>query len=139
MAKEKTVKREYRSFILVVFIIFVFAAVVVRFVQVQILDHSYYSRIAEKQYERREILPAERGAILDRNGNTLAINQYEYQFGIYKPEVSNKKALADVFAIATGKKSSVFLKRLGKKSNYVQYVFRKMDRPTILNLHLLNL
>jgi len=121
MVKEKTVKKEYRSFILVVFIIFIFAAVVVRFVQVQILDHSYYSRIAEKQYERREILPAERGAILDRNGNTLAINQFEYQFGIYKPEVRNKKALANVFAIATGKKSGIFLKRLGKKSTYVQF------------------
>ncbi len=46
--------------------------VVVRLVQVQIIDHDYYAAQAEEEHLHRTVVRAPRGAILDRNGFPLA-------------------------------------------------------------------
>ncbi len=48
--------------------------VVFRLFQLQVLAHDKYEKLGESQQERLETLDAPRGAILDRNGNYLAIS-----------------------------------------------------------------
>ncbi|HYO80375.1 MAG TPA: hypothetical protein VES20_03170, partial [Bryobacteraceae bacterium] len=56
-------------------IIFVWAVVIVlRLIQLQVVDHSHYQRLAENQQQRTLELPARRGTITDRNGMPLAIS-----------------------------------------------------------------
>ena len=54
--------------------ILLFILVVLRLIQIQIVDSAYYKDLAEKQYKSRISLPASRGLILDRNGNIFASN-----------------------------------------------------------------
>ena len=45
-----------------------------RLAQLQVIQHSKYRQAARAQQEKREAIPAERGAIVDCNGNVLAMN-----------------------------------------------------------------
>ena len=49
-------------------------AIALRLVQLQIFGHDKYARMAEAQQEKLDEIEAPRGAILDRNGNYLAIS-----------------------------------------------------------------
>jgi cell division protein FtsI (penicillin-binding protein 3) len=49
-------------------------AIALRLVQLQIFSHDKYARMAEAQQEKLDEIEAPRGAILDRNGNYLAIS-----------------------------------------------------------------
>ena len=49
-------------------------AIALRLVQLQIFSHDKYARMAETQQEQLDPIEAPRGAILDRNGNYLAIS-----------------------------------------------------------------
>lgn len=49
-------------------------ALALRLVQLQIFSHDKYARMAEAQQEKLDAIEAPRGAILDRNGNYLAIS-----------------------------------------------------------------
>jgi cell division protein FtsI (penicillin-binding protein 3) len=49
-------------------------AIALRLVQLQIFSHDKYARMAEAQQEKVDEIEAPRGAILDRNGNYLAIS-----------------------------------------------------------------
>ena len=54
---------------------FVWAALIVaRLVQLQVVQHSEYARLAQQQQEREEEIKAPRGAILDRYGQRLAMS-----------------------------------------------------------------
>ncbi len=60
--------------ILVVLLVLAFAGVVARLVQVQVLDHATYAAFGASQRFQDITLPADRGAIFDRNGNDLAVS-----------------------------------------------------------------
>jgi len=49
-----------------------FAAVLVRLAYLQLVQHGELSAMAERQYSRTVVLPAQRGPILDRHGTVLA-------------------------------------------------------------------
>ena len=67
--------------------------VLFRLFQLQILAHDRYSKFAAGQQERLEPLDAPRGAILDRNGNYLAISSPS-RFVVVDPERIPDKATA---------------------------------------------
>src|SRR3990172_3519621 len=46
--------------------------IIMRLVQVQIIDHDYYAAQADEEHLHRTVVRAPRGAILDRNGFPLA-------------------------------------------------------------------
>ena len=50
------------------------AVIIGRFVQLQVLQHGYWSNRAKASQERTIELPPQRGAILDRNGDILAMD-----------------------------------------------------------------
>ncbi len=68
----RTNRLTWRLSFLILTLLLAGGAVVVRLIQVQILDHGYYARQAEDEHLHRTVVRAPRGAILDRNGYPLA-------------------------------------------------------------------
>lgn len=65
------------------FILFLFGFLLIaRSVQIQIVNHAYYSRLAEIQYNDEKVLPARRGLIYDRNAVDLALNKPGFDIGV---------------------------------------------------------
>lgn len=111
-----------RILIVVFSVVLLFILSAARFVFVQVIGHEKYAALAEKQYERKKILRAERGEIYDRNGAALVLNQYRYSFDVYKPEVEGGNYnLCNIFARATEKSPDYFQRKLKNKSQYIQF------------------
>jgi cell division protein FtsI (penicillin-binding protein 3) len=60
--------------LLVLVFLALFMAVVGRLTQLQVVDQSHLDALAESQVTRETTLPADRGSIVDRNGNELALS-----------------------------------------------------------------
>src|SRR5919199_4795372 len=68
--------------------------VVLRLLDLQVFSHAHYVKLAESQQDRLEQVEAPRGAILDRNGNYLAISSAS-QFVVVNPKrIPNKEIAA---------------------------------------------
>ena len=68
----RTHRLTWRLLLLMLVLLVGVVGIVVRLVQVQIVDQDYYARQAEDQHLHRTVVRAPRGAILDRNGYPLA-------------------------------------------------------------------
>ena len=68
----RTHRLTWRLVLLILALVLGAAGVVLRLVQVQIVDHDYYASQAEDEHLHRSVVRAPRGAILDRNGFPLA-------------------------------------------------------------------
>lgn len=69
------------------------ALVVLRLFDLQVLAHDKYERLGQTQQERLQAIDAPRGAILDRNGNYLAISSPS-KFVVVNPSRIPDKAMA---------------------------------------------
>jgi cell division protein FtsI (penicillin-binding protein 3) len=68
--------------------------IVLRLLDLQIFSHAHYTKLAESQQDRLQPVEARRGAILDRNGNYLAISS-DSQFVVVSPKrIPNKEIAA---------------------------------------------
>ena len=64
-------------------------AIVARAAQLQLVQGGQWAEQAERQRTERTVLPARRGALLDRTGIPLALSQEFYHVGIAPNELSN--------------------------------------------------
>ena len=67
--------------------------VVMRLLQLQVFGHDHYVRLGDSQQEKLETIDAPRGAILDRDGNFLAISSAS-QLAVVNPRRIPNKSLA---------------------------------------------
>jgi cell division protein FtsI (penicillin-binding protein 3) len=65
-------------------------AILVRAGQLQLLQGNRWADQAERQRTERKVLPARRGALFDRNGVPLAVDQEFYHVGIAPNELANR-------------------------------------------------
>ena len=73
--KHRTVKRiTNRVMMVVIFFLFLSGCLIVRAVQLQVLDKDFLNQQADTRHLRTEIISAHRGSILDRKGDPLAIS-----------------------------------------------------------------
>ena len=68
----RTHRLSWRLLLLILALLVSTGGIVARLVQVQIIDHDYYTARAEEEHLRQTVIRAPRGAILDRNGYPLA-------------------------------------------------------------------
>jgi cell division protein FtsI (penicillin-binding protein 3) len=97
-----------------------FSVIGLRLVQVQIIDSQRYRAIAQKQYQAKVILPADRGVIYDRHGNVLASNSALVSFAA-DPQlaVDDAQAIAAKFSQLFGKPRSYYNEKLHTDSRFV--------------------
>jgi len=92
---------------------------VLKLFTIQITKHEYYTRIAETQQYKPQLVKAERGLIKDTNGEVLSYTLSNVSFFVDKRMVDKKKIkkIAVEFATVMGKESNFYVNMInsGKK------------------------
>src|SRR5437773_9783423 len=81
----------------------IFAALIAqRLYWYQITDHTTFAALATENHEQRRPIAAKRGAVLDANGNPLALSvMYDAVF-VYRPQVTNTERVVNLLADTLG-------------------------------------
>ncbi len=112
------------GFVLITMVLSVFAA---RLVQLQGLDPGSYAQMAAAEGQVTVVLPAARGAILDRNGEPLA-DSVDGLMVVADPQLTREKApeLAKLLANRLGVDYVATLDRLRTPDSRFQYIARQV-------------
>jgi cell division protein FtsI (penicillin-binding protein 3) len=104
----------------------IFAVVVLRLAQIQVLQSHLYRDIARKQYEVPVPQPATRGNIYDRNGKLLVSNTQYVSFGA-DPKIvgEHAEAVSDRFARVFGKPRGFYLDKLSSQNRRFVWLERR--------------
>ena len=96
-------------------------ALLVRAVQVQIVDGEQWAREAERTRTERRVLPARRGALYDRNGVPLAVTQEFYHVGIAPNELDDRSSAFRILVRSLGVRAAALERefRTGKRWIYL--------------------
>ena len=116
--------------IIIVAVVLLFAAgtITARAWEIQVMKHDEYSRRAEGQQRHSAQLPASRGAILDRNGNELAISVLVPSIYANCEEVTDPHKTADVLAPILDMPKDKLVATLSKKRKFIWLKRRVSDR-----------
>ena len=92
---------------------------------IQILKAGENREKLTKQAHRKELIPAERGNIFDRNGDALSRNVAHYTISINPSKVNNKIALAKDLQKITGRPAEYYIKKLNSDKSF-EYLERNI-------------
>ncbi|KAF0152694.1 MAG: Cell division protein FtsI [Ignavibacteria bacterium] len=110
-----------RALIITGILFSVLIILVIKLFTIQITKHEYYTRIAETQQYKPQIVKAERGLIKDVNGEVLSYTLSNVSFFVDRRMVDNKKidAIAKVFAKEMGKAKSYYFNKIKSGSKII--------------------
>ncbi len=94
-------------------------AVVSRAVYIQVIRDARIEKLAKHQFKSKFLVRPRRGAILDRNGEALAINAEIQSLAANPSKIKNAKTLARLLSKATGIPYSRLSSRLQGKREFV--------------------
>ncbi len=109
---------------------------------VQILKAGENRKKLTAQAHRKEIIPAERGNIFDRNGDALTRNLAHYTISVNPSKIDNKVALAGDLQRITGRSAEYYTKKLNSNKNFeflernLKYDIRKINLQSAYNLNI---
>lgn len=118
MGKTTNISR-IRLFFLASFIVLFWLLLEINLFRVQIVMHKRFEGVAQRQYEKKIVLPARRGAICDANGNKLATSLIQYDIAADPKMVADKKRVAQFCARSLGRSTNFYLSRLKRNSHFV--------------------
>jgi cell division protein FtsI (penicillin-binding protein 3) len=124
---------------LLVVIAVCFAVIGVRLIDVQARDRGHYARLGLSQRARTVVVPAQRGSVLDRNGNELAISVPATTIWADPRVIADPPAYAAKLAPIVGVDEATLQARLSDHRQDFAYIARKVDGPVasaVRNLHL---
>ena len=78
-----------------------FGLIVTKLIAVQVLEHDKYAEIGKRIIKDRQVIPAQRGAIFDRNGEILAVDLVHYSLAVFPNKVVNKTSSAKKISAIT--------------------------------------
>ena len=119
-----------RVMVLSVFIIFSWAGLCARLFQVQVLNGEHYQRAVLRQSQKKQVIPANRGNIYDRDNRPLTRNIIHYTFSVNPSKVKNKNELAVELSKRTGQPKEKYLEKLSSKSKF-EYLERNLQRDEL--------
>jgi len=97
-----------------------FAVILGRLFQLQVIDSSRYQEIAKRQYEMQTELPASRGIVYDRNGNILISNSQNVSYAADPLIIGNKvDQVARRFSAVFGRPASYYAQRIRNGRRFV--------------------
>jgi cell division protein FtsI/penicillin-binding protein 2 len=124
-------KSKKRAVVLVTIILFCFAAIFLRLVNLMILDHDQLSERAAQQYMKEKVLTPQRGVIWDRRMKELATNIETDSLYAVPSRINNTRALsseiAPIIKVSTGEIDGMLSK---KKKKSFAWLARRMDLDT---------
>ncbi len=108
-------------------IVILFFVVGGRLAQIQIVESQKYRKIAQRQYQSKIILPAERGLLYDCNGGVIASNSILISFAA-DPQIAaeDARAIANKFSKYFGKPKNYYLEKLQSDLRFV-WLERQVD------------
>ncbi len=115
-----------RATILSVVITFGFLAVVLRLVDIMLVNHQWFLAKARAQQIKKEDVPVKRGLILDRRGRELAINLETESVFCDPSEVTSPETAAQTLSDATHERFDTILTKLSAGGRFM-WVERKVD------------
>ena len=119
-----------RVIVLATFIILSWAGLCIRLFQVQVLNGEHYQQTVIKQSQKKQIIPANRGNIYDRNSRPLTRNIIHYTFSVNPSKVKDKNSLALELSKRTGNPKEKYLKKMDSKSKF-EYLERNLQRDNL--------
>lgn len=108
-----------RLYILVILLSLFWIILEANLFRLQIINNDLFSAAAKRQYEKKIVLPARRGAICDRKGNKLATNVIHYDLAADPKMIENKRLVAKKCAEAFSKSEKYYLNKLNQKTHFV--------------------
>lgn len=102
---------------------------------IQIVKHDYYAEIAEKQQNKSQKLKAERGSIIDRNGELLAITKNDISLYVDKRMLNKNEtdSLTSFIASVFNKPRKYYQNLIDKGRNNV-LLEKKVSRERLLKI-----
>ncbi|MEO8664867.1 MAG: penicillin-binding transpeptidase domain-containing protein [Ignavibacteria bacterium] len=135
--KQLIQRRKINFFFLALFCIFI--VVLVKLVNIQIIESEKYKIAARKQYENKIILSPYRGSIYDRNMNVLVSNSFEYSFAADPNMVEKPEHVAEIFSGVFGKSKEEYLAKLSTANTSFIYLERRVDASKVNGLDTLGM
>lgn len=95
--------------------------IVIRLVNIQVIDKTKYAQLAEQQQTSIEKIKAEFGLIYDRNNDLLVYNRNDVTFylDLNITSQSEKDSIAKIFSKATGKSKNFYLSLMNKSKGTI--------------------
>jgi penicillin-binding protein 2 len=101
-----------RGRVVVATTVLAFALLWTRLIYLQVIDHGYYSRVADENRIQLAVDMARRGAIRDRNGEILAQNEPSYSVYLLRPKAVPLQSVAQSLARVLDLDSSAIMQKL---------------------------
>ena len=135
--KQLVQRRKINVFYLVLFSVFIL--ILLKLVNVQIIESEKYKIAARKQYENKVTLAPYRGLIYDRNMNVLVSNSFEYSFAADPNMVEKPEQVAEIFSETFGKSKEEYISKLTSQNTSFIYLERIVDISKTKGLDTLNM
>lgn len=121
-------ERNRRVLIVKVALLLFFLVVVIRLIQIQIIDSRTYQAKAEAQYENTQTLPQARGTIYDRSGRPLVTTAQFVSFGADPSMVSDRAGeIAGRFAHVFSKSPQEYLSKILNGAKHFVWLERRVN------------
>ena len=108
-------------------VIFAWGGLGFRLFNIQVANGKKYHEQGQKQSQTKEILPALRGNIFDKNGIPLTRNIIHYTIAANPSQIINKQYVAKELSKLTGKPVNYYIKKLDSKNNFA-YLERNLQK-----------
>ena len=105
------------------------AVIVGRLVQLQIVQHRYWLDRAQASQERTIELPPQRGTIMDRNGDVLAIDVKAMAIAVDGIRITHADVAAGILADELSQSRAELAAKIGRAS-YFTWIDRRVDFDT---------
>lgn len=108
-----------RTFILSAFIFLGFFLVILRLIDVMLINHEWYKQKAKIQQFKKEPIPVKRGIIYDRKGRELAVNIDTESIFVNPSEMRSLDAVISALSNISGYKKTDLLKKISMDKRFL--------------------
>ncbi len=110
-----------RALLVITLIMIISIIIVIRLVNIQVIEKEKYAQLAEQQQTSIEKIKAEFGLIYDRNNNLLVYNRNDVTFylDLNITKEDDKKEIAEKFSKAIGKSADYYLSLMKKSKGTI--------------------
>ena len=111
-------------------IILAWSGLCIRLFQIQVLNGDQYESVVIKQSQKKQILPATRGNIFDRDNRPFTRNIIHYTLSVNPTKITDKIGLAQLISERTGQPEEYYLEKLNSNARF-EYLERNLQRETL--------